>query len=278
MDAMHLDMIARAFAGASRRQAICLIGGLGLAVLHDLGETTAKRKKKKKHRKQPGDGGQSPSVPPPAPRDGCPDGQKPCDGGCIPRDQCCDNADCQISGQVCRSDTRQCACPGAFPDVCQGACVAACAPDDRYVRIPNTCACCLVPLSPSGGDARNCCSGRQVDFGGTMFCAGRAMGEACQFEAQCAYRNCVQGTCSGCFPTDDYCRDRDTCAFSGGTVHCLKALDGTTRCGVGLTDFACDLCRSDLDCDQGQGLGHFCAQATGPYCVCPQGQTFCARP
>jgi hypothetical protein len=56
--------------------------------------------------------------------------------------------------------------------------------------------------------------------------------------------------------------------------------EGKAGCGIPLTanESACGSCTRDLDCDQGQGLGYFCAVATGAGCGCPTGQTFCARP
>jgi hypothetical protein len=280
MDADRFDALTRSLlkpsaTGATRRGVTRLLGQLVTAVLlapvlaED--ETAAKKKRKKKKRAAPG-AGPAPLSPPP----GCPSGQKPCAGGCIPNAQCCNNADCQVSGQVCDNATRQCACPEALPEICGGACLPPCGISSER---KTDCGCCIRNLNPSGNNFLDCCSQLDAPIGDIRFCIGRLPGVNCEFDLQCLTVNCVHGACSACEKTDDYCRKADTC--SGGAGKCLRAFaDGTIRCGTPLLNFSCDLCRSDLDCDQGQGLGHFCAVATGNGCnpPCPQGQTFCARP
>jgi hypothetical protein len=207
----------------------------------------------------------------------CPVGQKPCDGSCIPSNQCCDNGDCQVSGQVCIA--RQCTCPSIFPDVCGGACVAACN-RIRELRVPDspTCRCCITNGWSTEGDPNNCCSSTHIS--GT--CAGRPAGDSCSWEEHCRTQNCVEGKCSSCtvgFVGDDYCNNlANTCSNSAG--RCLSAIDGTIRCGIPEVgnEGDCGWCTRNFDCDQGVRPGAFCAVATGPNCGCPQGQTFCALP
>lgn len=161
---------------------------------------------------------------------GCPVGQKPCDGSCIPSNQCSDNGDCQVSGQVCIA--RQCTRPSVFPDVCGGACVAAC---DRIteLREPNspTCRCCITNSWSAEGDPNNCCSNTSLGSA----CTGRRPGDGCSWEEQCRTKNCVEGKCSSCtvgFVGIDYCNNlANTC--SNGSGQCLQSVHGTTRCGIG---------------------------------------------
>jgi hypothetical protein len=273
MDASHFDTLTRILAQSSRRQALRLLGGLALVGVLDPRQTEAKRKKKrkKKHRASPPP--TSPASPPVA--GGCPSGQKPCDGGCIPSNQCCNNADCTISGQVCGAD-RQCACSAAYPEICGGACVAPCS--DSQERNPEspTCRCCTKNGFPEGsGNSLNCCSRRTIND----LCAGLSPGEICRFSEQCERELCFNGSCASCSPRLNYCTNFSmTCA--GGSP-CLLDVEGTPRCGIPEDNPAmgdCGWCTSNFDCDQGQRPGAFCAVDYGDGCGCPTGQTFCARP
>jgi hypothetical protein len=247
------------------------------------GQTLSVSKKAKKVHLKHGDTlGECPAPPPPPPPgggnggnggngggDGCPSGQKLCDGACIPSNQCCDNADCDIFGQTCNAQ-RQCTCPAAFPEICGGACLASCL--NNEVRTAD-CRCCTKNFFTDLGSHLNCCSVRSDGNGN---CAPRETGEVCTLHAACRSQNCVQGRCSSCQPGQDICRfGSSTCGDGGG---CLTAVDGTTRCGSRLSSIECDFCSEDSACDQGQGLGYFCARSTGAGCTCPVGQTFCARP
>jgi hypothetical protein len=191
------DLLRTVSATASRRGLLAGLASQLLAVLPsalggDDAEATKKRKKnKKKRRSQPAPVALLPPLSPP-PSGSCPLDQKPCDGGCIPSSQCCDNGDCPISGQTC-SASRQCACPPALPDICGGACLASCLDPNEFLRSPDTCGCCVRNMLPSGGDVRNCCSGRENDLGGTSFCWGRQPGESCSFPEQCFHGVCLCG-------------------------------------------------------------------------------------
>jgi hypothetical protein len=227
-------------------------------------------KKAKKHAAEHAAETQPP--PPPPPTLTCPSGQKPCDGGCIPSSQCCNNADCRVSGQVCNA-ARQCACPAALPDICGGACLAPC--PVNHARKPN-CQCCTWSGYPDGGSFVNCCS--QSSLNGS--CVATPNGGFCEVDHGCASGNCVHGRCSSCLQSSDSCRTSTTCG-SGGK--CLKSVDGTTRCGIPLASNpdSCGVCNANDACDQGQFPGRFCAVntgTTGGNCPCANGQTFCASP
>jgi hypothetical protein len=183
MDGNRFDALTRAisFQRSRRGVLIGLTGGVLALLSPSPGHEADARRKKKKKKKS---GATAP--PPPG---GCPGGQKPCAGGCIPTAQCCTNADCPISGQVCGSG--QCACPAALPEICGGACLASCGPTS--VRNPGTCACCLRIDQPSV-NATHCCSHILVERGiGATFCTGRDVGDPCELDDQCDKVNCVAG-------------------------------------------------------------------------------------
>jgi hypothetical protein len=267
MEDLAFDTLTRALADAHSRRgllrllrSVAFLGG-PLALL-GLSETAAKRKKggkkKRKKRKRLTTTG------------GCGNGEKPCDGACIPNNQCCNNADCTISGQVCLS--RQCACPEALPEICGGACLAPCL--SHQVRDPTTCRCCIKNNFGNGGDPNNCCSLSSNN----SVCLGQTVGGTCAFDEQCQTVNCVQQQCSGCIKAEDFCAFANMC--SNRTGQCLRSVDGTIRCGIGewANEGDCGWCTRNFDCDQEQRPGAFCAVNTGPNCGCALGQTFCARP
>jgi hypothetical protein len=78
---------------------------------------------------------------------GCPDGQKACDGRCIPRNTCCRDADC-TEGKRCQPNGT-CACAGNLVP-CNGACRECCSelqcPAGQFCRRDFTCGC----EAPSG--------------------------------------------------------------------------------------------------------------------------------
>ncbi|MFT4037436.1 MAG: hypothetical protein QM692_04595 [Thermomicrobiales bacterium] len=290
MEHTQLEHLLRAVAASpSRRAALRLVGasllGAGLAgapaaldakkkkpkkvtICHQ-GQTLKVSKKASKQHLQHGDTpGPCPTSSPPPGVNGCPAGQKPCDGACIPADQCCDNADCDIFRQTCNA-TGQCVCPAALPEVCGGACLAPCTP--FQTRTPS-CSCCLRNGEPSTR-ASDCCS---LQYNASSGCLARQPGEACTFDAQCSRENCVYGSCSSCSHDGDICKYSQSTCGAGGC--CLKAVDGTTRCGSRISSIECGQCSDDAACDQGQGLGYFCARSTGTGCSCATGETFCARP
>jgi len=203
MDPSDFDAVTRTLTGTpTRRRALRVFlgaacGGWLTAQTHS---AAAKKRRKRKKRK---DQDQETATPlpsdasPPSSPPGCPSGQTPCDGGCIPSSQCCDNADCAVSGQVCTT-ARQCECPAGLPENCGGACWAAtCLPADQVTRNPDTCDCCLRNgyLTDS---ARHCCSGHMYvedlgPLGHLYYCVGREAGDACSFNAQCSSNFCLCG-------------------------------------------------------------------------------------
>lgn len=267
MESERFDRVARLWAsGASRRTLLGLLTASTLLLdPATTGEARKKRRGKGKKKKRPNQPGPaSPPTLPPA--SGCATGSKECKGACIPEQNCCNSLDCTIPDQFCAASGR-CECPTNLPELCDNVCRRPC--QSNQSRQPD-CSCCTV----NGGltlDPTTCCSG---NANGSGMCIGRAAGAACTFGAQCASNNCDQEFCSPCPSNADFCASGSTCGIGGG---CLKAVDGATRCGIPLTNFACGLCTRDLDCDQGQGLGYFCARNTGSNCPCT-GLTFCARP
>jgi hypothetical protein len=226
MDDARFDALTRSLTrGTTRRGLGRLLGGLTLggplASLLTSPKTAAKQKKKKscppckkkkdgkcKTNKPDGtlceNGGSClrgscqpaeapPDPPPPAPPEGCPSGQKPCAGGCIASSQCCTNADCPVSGQVCNAG-RQCACPAALPETCGGACLAPCESNAlSEVRNPETCACCVRHNFLCVGGPGSCCSLNYYFSQQGCRCVGRAAGASCSFPGQCASNNCLCG-------------------------------------------------------------------------------------
>ena len=212
LDDVRFDRFIRAVSRAgSRRQALAsvLLGMPGLLLRsHDPASAKKKacppcrKRKKGKCRGVVPDGTPCPggtcrsgqclaaASPPPLPPTsppiaGCLNGQKPCAGRCIPREQCCDNADCTISGEVCTGG--RCACPAALPDVCGGACLARCSSAAFLVRNTQTCGCCIRPGAPTTNPGE-CCLGF-----GFPTCSGIATGDACAFSGQCLSNNCLCG-------------------------------------------------------------------------------------
>ena len=70
---------------------------------------------------------------------------------------------------------------------CQGQCVAPCS--SGQVRNPLTCGCCQVTGTSCGsaGPSSACCS---ETCSGATTCAGRDIGESCDFSAQCTSAFC----------------------------------------------------------------------------------------
>jgi hypothetical protein len=73
---------------------------------------------------------------------GCSDGQKACDGRCIPANACCRDSDC-AGGKRCQTNGT-CACPNNMKD-CNGTCRVCCGdrdcPTGQFCTKDNTCGC-----------------------------------------------------------------------------------------------------------------------------------------
>jgi hypothetical protein len=136
-----------------------------------------------------------------------------CQGGrcvCVPNctnrvcgsDGCtgsCGTGLCPATGQSCTA-AGQCVCPTDAPDICGGACVAACG--QTQARNPGTCDCCTANNQFCNPAANTCCSGFCFDSPGAFdTCVGKASGVPCDFDAQCASGDCRDsgpqvGTCA----------------------------------------------------------------------------------
>jgi hypothetical protein len=112
MEPSRFDRLTRAVAHpASRRAALAGLLGATLGLLGRSDAGAKKGKGKKGKGKGKGKTTRTPTAPtappaPPAPA-GCPVGQKPCGGGCIPSNQCCGNGDCGANAPRC--------CQGSLP-------------------------------------------------------------------------------------------------------------------------------------------------------------------
>jgi hypothetical protein len=121
--------------------------GKKVTLCHEGQTITVSGKAKKGHLKHGDALGPCPASPPaPPPAAGCAAGQKPCQGGCIPSNQCCADADCAPGAPRCCSGTcirsNECCANSECPAgrVCQGGgCV--CAPSS--VACGTTC--CTAP-------------------------------------------------------------------------------------------------------------------------------------
>lgn len=203
MEPIEFDALSRTLTGTpTRRRALrvflgATLGGWLTAQRHSAAAKKRKKRKKRKDRDQETSTPLPSDAAPPSSPPGCPSGQKPCDGGCIPSSQCCDDTDCPVAGQVC-TPARQCACPAGLPEVCGGACRAAtCLPADQVTRNPDSCECCARNGQQTDGTLP-CCSERVhvLDYGPlgrAYYCASRGAGEACSFNAQCYSNFCLCG-------------------------------------------------------------------------------------
>lgn len=126
MDAPRFDAMTRLLSGPGSRRRL-LGAAMGSLIGAGLVSGVAKKKKvalclngqplsvakkaKKKYLAQGATLGACPASPspPPPPPEGCPGGQKPCQGRCIPSNQCCVDADCAALAPRC----------------CQGTCIRA---------------------------------------------------------------------------------------------------------------------------------------------------------
>ncbi len=200
MDADRFDAVARSLRTArSRRGLTHLLGTLALGgplALLELTETEAGRKKKKKKKRSVA------TVPPPPAT--CVEGQRPCNGACIPSNQCCTDSEC---GEVA-------------PRCCRGTCLRAgeccfnseCPPDK--ICQAGGCVC------PSG----------QEEIGGV--CGTRP---ACTTQGGNCTCPSTTGSCTNTTCCSDFCRPNTQppvfCAHSVEGKRCLS----TTDCSTGLT-------------------------------------------
>lgn len=99
MEGERFDALIRTARSSAPRRTILATVFTGIVGLPSAQTTDAKRKKRKKNRNR--------NQPPPPPSAACAEGQKLCQGTCIPSNQCCVDADCAALAPRC----------------CQGACI-----------------------------------------------------------------------------------------------------------------------------------------------------------
>ena len=170
MEADRLDSLTRSLSmTGSRRRTLTglLVGTLGF--LGARVEATAARNCKKIKNKQKRKKCLAKA------NGGCPSGQKPCDGGCIPSTQCCTTADC-TGGKTCQN--RVCGCAAGSPpcgDIC---CVVAPGMTTFHIECAagNSCKC---------------------HFAASETCGTNCQG-ACGFTAPCSDRTRIAAGCSSC--------------------------------------------------------------------------------
>lgn len=213
MDGARFDALLRTLASTpSRRGIIASLSGGLTALLLSAPDTAARKKKRKRRRNKP-----QPCTPNCAGRRCGPDG---CGGSC---------GSCS-GGAQCTSGT--CECPGDSV-FCRGACVPGCI--GEAIVNPITCDCCQTGLSCQfGGD---CCSGecQTQPGGGGKLCVGRAIGQVCDFDAQCN-----QTSCPDCPPHT--CRERQ-CDCADGYELCLGVCRRLCAGGNARNPITCGCCR-----------------------------------
>jgi hypothetical protein len=172
MDPTRFDCLTRSVTNPVSRRAV--LGGLLVATLGLLGRSDAGAKKRK-GKKSKGKGKKTRTA---ATTAGCPAGQKPCGGGCIPSNQCCTNGDCGANAPRC----------------CQGTCLrptecctsAECGPG----TICQSGSCLCAPGNPPCGDA--CCTAPPGFTPSRISCVSGGGGpESCS----CTYR--AKDVCGG---------------------------------------------------------------------------------
>jgi len=136
----------------------------------------------------------------------CPQGQRPCHGGCIPEDACCDDSEC-TGGRVCVDGSCEC---GPNQRLCEGACIPAsecCGTDCPTCSSENCDGCCDGHICRDG-DSTNFC-GRNGTICSACSFLQTCTGEFCACLRECCFdfdcpgenRRCNnQGFCESCVP------------------------------------------------------------------------------
>jgi hypothetical protein len=159
MDGIRFDDATRTWGSRSRRTALRLVAGSALALLSaPIGHGQAVTKKKK-----------------------CKHGKKRCQGRCIPKSNCCADADCPAgTGQTCQAGA--CNCP---PGESKSGGVCGTPP-------PITCWLTDVPCNADG----DCCNQHCVAGGTGKVCACATPGEVCLTIADCCLgHDCIGFVC-----------------------------------------------------------------------------------
>ena len=253
MDGFRFDALTRALSSAGSRRALAagFAGALGMLPRVAPDDAAARKKpcppcKKRKQgkcKKKLPDGTACPNGGTcqsgrcvAATPGGCPSGQKPCAGRCIPSNQCCTNSDCPALRPSCEQGA--CTCPPERPLLCPGSndcqqccTVTDCRPatglDDGQECRNGECVC------PAGkrrcpsdssfpGRCGFCCASSECPRGqfcyfGTCMCGGVICNDVCvtaDCESQC-FAPCTtpggaccsgnQLTCQQVTPTQRFC-------------------------------------------------------------------------
>ena len=278
MDGPRFDILTRALtAPGSRRRALAaalagVLGSLDWLASDDTAAHNPLKKCKKKSGKQKKacirkakkhNATHVVAAPPPTPVPpaGCPIGTKPCEGTCIPTNQCCTTADCPPTYQNrccngvctdaklqteadCTQDAQCCSGNCRRMNSFEEICAATCRGQECY---PSVVGCCReYPCLPS------------ADGSGATACGGcRDRGESCVSDAGCCFSDCTthpggtQGQCLSyaggpCEKSIDCrsCHFRGQCTTNGGSRDICTA--GTCGCP--------DECCSSAAC----GPGKYC--------------------
>ncbi len=201
MDGKRFDRATRNMAiGAPRRRVLGLLAGSALGLnLRGKGDVEAKKKKKKTtichegqtievsgkakkgHLKHGDTLGPCASPPPPPPGAACAVGGKPCQGRCIPSNQCCTNSDCA---------------PGA-PRCCNGTCIRPneCCTDSEC-QTGNVCQAGNCVCAPANICGNSCCTAPAGIPVAEIECVGNG-------DCECRFRP-SEACAPGCANTDLY--------------------------------------------------------------------------
>jgi hypothetical protein len=278
MDDARFDALARSLTKVrSRRGLGRLVGALALGGSTTAGVAAKKKRKRKKKKKKPPLQVVSPLALPPPPT--CSDGIKngtetdiDCGGRCprCPNGKTCtsrnDCATAYCSENTCKNCVLdlQCGAPDRNCVCGQSAngtvCLAFIEQAINCISCPRGAVACL-ELSPTRVNCYKLCG------------ATGDPGQTCSSDEQCLTGNCVDGACSRCATTQDFCQNGDNvCGIDGGA--CLKSAGGPVRCGRQPQEpgFSCGDCTTDAECQErhgSDGKTYFCALDTGPNCTCP---------
>jgi hypothetical protein len=218
MDADRFDALIRSLPlAAPRRTALGALGGGLTALLTRVGidDTEAKNGKKKKKKKKK-----------------CKGGKKKCGKKCIPKSQCCNDANCGEDQQCCNGE-----CIDAFFCCTVSDCLS-----DFYTCDAGLCTCPTASEIPCGSD----------------FCCDPAT-QVCKANENLS--ECQDGSC----PDTDYCDDPNIYFCGGpGDCSCVTSVDNETVCSDLFGE--CFACTTDAECTAELGEAAVCLDLSGQFC------------
>jgi hypothetical protein len=222
MDGVRFDTLARALgARTTRRIALGIIPLFGLGNV--LGDTAAKKKKKKSKR--------------------CPASKKKCNRKCIPKNDCCQNANCR-EGEVCHQGTcclPNCLFDGSYKVCGDDGCGGSCGPCHLgECEEPSGRCRCLFGNDCGGGV---CCPNGQV-CGSIGACGSCPVGSNICSNIPCGVT--ANGGSCGCVTTTDgpACMSRMVCADCQTAEDCAAVLDRPVADVGCMRNIACTVCPS----------------------------------